>query len=202
MEESLIYISGIEFDKQNYDGAYAYYKQLQNSTSNPKNKSVANLGMIRSAYLMNRDKEVVEVSTVMLADKQLSTDVRNEANFYRGKSLYNLKDLDGAFKAFEAVSQNTRTEQGAESKYQLANILYQQKKYDQSIKQINDFISTGTPFKDWMAKSVILLSDNYKAKGDANQALQYLESLQSNYKEDNQEILNTISVKIKELQAQ
>lgn len=202
MEESLIYVSGIEFDNKNYDGAYAYYKQLQNSTSNPKNKNVANLGMIRSAYLMNRDKEVVEVSNVMLADKQLSTDVYNETNFYRGKSLNNLKDMDGAYKAFEVVAKNIRTEQGSESKYELANILYQQKKYDQSIKQINDFISTGTPYKDWMAKSVILLSDNYKAKGDANQALQYLESLQSNYKENNPEIQNTIATKIKELQPQ
>lgn len=202
IEESLIYTSGIEFDKKNYDNAYAYYKQLENSTSNPKNKNVANLGMLRSAFLMGRDKEVVEVSNVVLADKQISNDVYNEAMFYKGKSLLNMNELDKAFKAFEPISGNTRTEQGAESKYELANILYQQKKYDESIKQINDFIAIGTPFKDWMAKAVILLSDSYKAKGNSNQALQYLESLKSNYKEDNKEIQDIISIKIKELQAQ
>lgn len=193
MDESLIYVSGIEYDNKNYDEAYAYYKQLEQVTSNTKNKSVANLGMLRSAYLLSRNPEVIEVATSMLKDKGISEDVAMETYFYRGKAYGQQAKLEQAYKDLEKVAANTRTQQGAESKYLMAEILYKQNQYDKTISFINDFMTVGTPHKDWMAKSVILLSDAYNAKGDKDQALQLLESLKANYnggREDIQQILN------------
>lgn len=188
MDEALIYASGIAYDNENYPSAFDYYKKLEQVTANAKNRSVANLGMLRSAYLMKRDPEVIAAATNMLKDKNISEDVALETYFYRGKSLLQQGKLAAAYKDLEKTAANTRTLQGAEAKYLMAEILYKQNEFNKAIALINDFMAAGTPHKDWMAKSVILLSDTYNAQGDTDQALQFLESLKANYNGGNKEI--------------
>lgn len=55
----------------------------------------------------------------------------------------------------------------------------------------------GTPHQYWMARSMILLSDTYMAKGDEFQAKQYLESLKNNYKGDETDIQQMINERLR-----
>lgn len=199
IDDALIYASGIEYDKEDYSSAYNLYKQLSLRTSNSKNKNIANLGMLRSSYLMHNNSNVISVANEMLKEKNLSSDVETEARYYRAKSLMQENKLDLAFNDFKFVSKNMRSIEGAESKYMMAKILFMKHDYKTSIREINDFMASGTPQKDWIAKSIILLSDDYVAIGEKDQALQYLESLRANYNGDNAEILSDISSRIDSL---
>lgn len=182
MADALIFASGIEFDNQNYSTAYDMYAQLNDVATTTAHRNTAQLGMLRTSYLMNEDARVISSADKLLAGSNLSADVELEARFYRGKSLKDTNKLDAAFKDLTIVGKNTRTAFGAEAQYMMADILYQQKNYDKAESQVLAFMKEGTPYEYWMARTVIVLTDVYRAKGDTFQARQYLESLKANYR--------------------
>jgi TolA-binding protein len=195
IDDALIYASGIEFDRKNYEAAYGAYEHLNMVASKSENKDVAQLGMLRCAYLMKKDKDVVAAADKLLQNKA-SGNVANEARFYRGQSLKNLGQSEKAIADLQEVAKDTRSAFGAESQYLLADIYYQAKSYDKAEKQIESFMKEGTPHEYWMARAIVVLSDVYAAKGDKFQARQYLESLQANYKGQETDLTEMISSRL------
>ncbi|WP_108823124.1 tetratricopeptide repeat protein [Dysgonomonas sp. Marseille-P4361] len=199
IDDALIFASGIEFDRKNYQAAYAAYDHLSMVAANADNRNVGRLGMLRCAYLMKKDNEVVEAANKLLEDKKLSSDVSKEAHFYRGQSLKNLNQTDKAIADLQIVAKDTRSAFGAESQYLLADMYFQAKSYDKAESQVLSFMKEGTPHQYWMARAVIVLADVYAAKGDNFQARQYLESLQANYKGSETDIKDMISTRLSTL---
>ncbi|EGK03051.1 tetratricopeptide repeat protein [Dysgonomonas gadei] len=195
IDDALIYASGIEFDRKNYEAAYGAYEHLNMVASKSENKDVAQLGMLRCAYLMKKDQDVVAAADKLLQNKA-SGSVANEARFYRGQSLKNLGQSEKAIADLQEVAKDTRSAFGAESQYLLADIYYQAKSYDKAEKQIQSFMKEGTPHEYWMARAIVVLSDVYAAKGDKFQARQYLESLQANYKGTETDLKEMISSRL------
>ena len=180
--DALIFASGIEFDNKNYETAYEMYSHLNEVASTTGNRNTAQLGMLRTSYLMDEDARVIASADKLLAGGNLSADVELEARFYRGKSLKKTNKPDAAYQDLAIVGKNTRTAFGAEAQCLMAEISFAQKDYDKAEQQVLAFMKEGTPYEYWMARTVIVLTDVYKAKGDLFQAGQYLESLQANYK--------------------
>jgi len=196
IDNALIYASGIEFDRKNYESAYTAYEHLNQVASNSENKNIAQLGMLRCAYLMKQDDKVVTAAGLLLEDTKLTSTVANEARFYRGQSLKNLGQNDKAIADLKEVAKDTRTVFGAESQYLLADIYLQAKNYDMAEKQIQAFMKEGTSHEYWMARAIVVLSDVYVARGDKFQARQYLESLQANYKGSEADLAEMISTRL------
>lgn len=196
LDDALIYASGIEFDKKNYEDAYKLYEHLNEASKNIENKGIAQLGMMRCAYLTHKDNEVVEAANNVIANTKNSVNVRNEARFYRGQSLNNIGKTDDAIKDLKEVAKDTRNVFGAESQYLLAQIYFDRKYYDNAEKQVNEFMKKGTPHEYWMAKSLIVLADVYAAKGDYFTARQYVQSLDTNYKGGEADIAEAVSRRI------
>lgn len=196
IDDALIIVSGIEFDNKNYESAYEAYEHLNQVASSTDNRDIAQLGMLRSAYLMKKDNDVIAAANKLLETKKMTAEVESEARFYRGQSLRNVKRDDEAIKDLTLVAKNTRSVLGAESQYLLADIYYNKKSYDKAESQVLSFMKEGTSHEYWMAKAVIVLADVYKAKGDKFQARQYLESLQANYKGSEQDIADGIAQRL------
>ena len=199
IDNALILASGIEFDKKNYDAAYAAYEHLGLVASNTENKNIAELGMLRCAYLLKKDNEVVAAANKILKGSKVSATVSNEAKFYRGQSLKNLGKTDEAIVDLLAVAKDTRTATGAEAQFLIAEAYYKAKSYDKAEKQVQAFMKEGTPHEYWMARAVVVLADVYTAKGDKFSARQYLESLQANYKGSEADIATMISERLSAL---
>lgn len=199
LDNALIYASGIEYDNANYDAAYGAYEHLNIVASTSENKNIAQLGMLRSAYLMNKDTEVVSAAKSILDNAKTSPDVANEARFYRAKALLKLNRTNEAVQDLQVVAKDARNVFGAESQFLLVETYYKQKAYDKAEKQVIDFMKQGTPHEYWMARSVIALSDVYIAKGDKFQARQYLESLKANYKGSESDIATMINERLSAL---
>ncbi|MDU1889948.1 MAG: tetratricopeptide repeat protein [Dysgonomonas sp.] len=196
LDNALILASGIEFDKKNYEGAYAAYEHLNIVAQTSENRDVAQLGMLRCAYLMKRDNDVVSAANKILQGSKVSPNVASEARFYRGQSLKNLGKSTEAIKDLQEVAKDTRTVFGAESQYLLAEIYLNAKEYEKAEKQVQAFMKEGTSHEYWMARAVVVLSDVYAAKGDKFQARQYLESLQANYKGGETDLKDMIATRL------
>lgn len=199
ISDALVLASGIEFDRKNYDGAYAAYEHLGLIASNTENKNIAELGMLRCAYLLKKDNDVIAAANKILKSSKVSTAVANEARFYRGQSLKNTGKTDEAIADLQVVGKDTRTATGAEAQFLMAEAYYKAKSYDKAEKQVQAFMKEGTPHEYWMARAVIVLADVYAAKGDKFSARQYLESLQANYKGSETDIATMISERLSAL---
>jgi TolA-binding protein len=200
MDDALLRASEIEYDNKDYESAYNTYQKLSQAASSSDNKNVGQLGMLRSAYLMQKDNEVVAAASKLLENTKTSPDIANEARFYRGKSLMNLSQTDNAMKDFAEVAKDSRTSFGAESQFILAETYYKWKSYDKAEKQVLAFMKQGTPHQYWLARAIIILSDVYNAKGDYFQSRQYLESLKANYGGGEADINQMISERLTALE--
>jgi TolA-binding protein len=143
---------------------------------------VAQLGMLRTASLMGKDKETAAAASALLKNGKTSPEVAEEATYFRAKSLLNMGQTGEAAKDLQTLSTDTRSIFGAEAQYMLAAMLFNGGEYEKARKQVQDFMKRGTPHQYWLAKALIVLSDCYAAEGDAFQAKQYIESLKANYK--------------------
>ena len=107
-------------------------------------------------------------------------------------------DTASAVKEFEYTVANTKTIDAAEAKYNIANIEYRKHNYKASQKTCFDLVKELPNYDYWVAKTFILLSDDYVAMKDDFQAKATLQSVMDNYK-GNDDILPTAKQKLDQL---
>ena len=107
--------------------------------------------------------------------------MKREAIFCRAKAYLALGDNDHAIDDLDLLAEDTRTKEGAEAKYLVAQLLFDEQNYNFCEDEINEFIEMSTPHTYWMARSFVLLADLYAVQGKTMEAKQYLLSLQNNY---------------------
>lgn len=184
MEESVARKAEIEYLEKDFPEALKSFKRLQLIAENPSNKEAAKLGIMRCAQLTNQPQEAILSANELLKDAKLSPEVMTEARYARAKAYISLKQESAAMNDLKELSKDTRTVHGAEAKYLLAQIYYNNNDDANATKLLEDFAKNGTPHQYWLARGFILWADIYIRQGDDVQARVYLNSLQNNYKGD------------------
>lgn len=113
--------------------------------------------------------------------EKASQEEKISADLYAGKAYLSKQDTTSATKALNNVASNTKTVAAAEAKYTLAVIQFNKKDYKTSQKTCFDVINNFASYDYWVAKSFLLLADNYLALNDKLQAKSTLLSLIDNY---------------------
>ena len=182
LEESVARAAEILYLQKEYEAALKRFDQLLQVAETPENKEAAKLGAMRCAEQTGQLAETVEAATALLKEAKLSPEVMSEARYVRAKAYVGLNQEAKALADWKELSKDTRTAQGAEAKYRLAQLYYDQQKDSEAIKVLEDFAKNGTPHQYWLARGFILWADIYIRQGDEVQARVYLNSLQNNYK--------------------
>lgn len=182
-EEALLMRGEIRFNRQQYDEARADYRQLQTKATTPERRQLGIVGVLRCSYLLADDASTVDAATALLAESNLTPELQNEARYDRAKALLRQGDTARATDDLRALAADTRTLQGAEAKYLLAQSLYDAGDYAAAEKEALDYIELSTPHAYWLARTFVLLADTYVAMDKKLEARQYLLSLQQNYQE-------------------
>ena len=182
-EEALLMRGEVLFNRKQYEEACTDYRQLQTKATTPERRQLGMVGVLRCSYLLADDAATVEAATALLAESNLTAELQNEARYDRAKALLNQNDTARATDDLRALAADTRTLQGAEAKYRLAQLLYDAGNYADAEKEALDFIDQSTPHAYWLARTFVLLSDAYVAMDKKLEARQYLLSLQQNYQE-------------------
>jgi len=197
-EEALARKSEIEYLEKDYVTAINTFRELQAVASSRENREAAKLGIMRCAQFTGNEAEALNAANELLKEVNLSPEIEVEARYLRAKSYLKLGETTKARDDFSALSKDTRTEYGAEAKYQLALIYYKSKDVARAEKELFDFMEKGTTHQYWLARGFILLADIYIDKGDDIQARQYLNSLKLNY-QGNEEINRMIENRMEKL---
>jgi len=197
-EEAMVVVAGICYDNRELERASTLYKEIAVESSNAERRKTALTRVLHIAIEQENNSDIIEYATRIEALQDMSPDMVREAVFSRAKANLALGERDKAFEDLEQLAQDTRTKEGAESKFLVAQILFEDGSYDFCEDEINEFIEMSTPHTYWMARSFILLADLYTEQGKTLEARQYLLSLQNNYDGDDN-IAEMIEVRLKEL---
>ena len=183
-EEALLMRGEVLFNRKQYDEARADYLQLQAKATTSERRRLGQTGALRCSWLLQDHAATVSAATALLAESNLTPELRTEALYDRAKAAIAQDDWTAATSDLRALAADTRTLQGAEAKYLLAQHLYDTADYAAAEQEALDYIDQSTPHAYWLARTFILLSDVYAAQDKKLDARQYLLSLQQNYQED------------------
>ncbi len=200
-EEALARTADIYYTEKDYKTAFDRFKKLEQVAEFKENMKAAKVGMMRSAVGLGDDKEIILASTGVLSTSPLSPDLQNEATYNRAKALVKIGKAKDARKDLEYLAKDTRIPQGAEAAYILAQHEFDAGNDKAAEERVFALIDSATPHQYWLARGFVLLSDIYIGRGDTFQAEQYLESLQNNYKGDD-DIKEMISKRVKLIESQ
>lgn len=196
LSKALMHIGDIQLDSNNQQAAYNAFKQMEKVASNSDERSSAQLGIIKTAGVSGNNAEIIRIATALLSSDKTSPEVAREAQVARAKAYLQNSETSKAIEDLNNAATDTRSAFGAEAQYLLAETYYKSKSYEKAEKQVQNLIKQGSPHSYWIAKSIIVLSDTYQAKGDKFQAKQYLESLDENYTGNEPEIKSAIKERL------
>lgn len=183
-DEALIKAGRIEYDKKNYFDAFSDYSKLARITENQGMRVEGNDGAMRSAYMMGKFKEASDYAHALLKTEKVSEEQVVFAHYIIAKSALEMHDIATAEQEFGITDQLTSGELGAESKYQLAEIMFQRHDLDKAEDLIYQIPEQYADFDYWIAKGFVLLADIYMERDNAFQAEQTLQSIIDNYPRD------------------
>jgi len=194
-EEVYTRIAEIAYDSADYALARTYFSRLTTIGLSGSQLMNAKLGVLRASYLLKDYAAVITIASDILAETDVTSEVRQEALYDRAQSYLKQEQYGLATTDLIILAKDVRLETGAECKYLLANTYFQQGKIDDAEKEIMSFASMKTQHQYWLAKSLILLSDINMQRGEVFQAKQYLLTLQKNYKQQD-DILSEVEQKL------
>ncbi|MHC1704092.1 MAG: tetratricopeptide repeat protein [Tenuifilaceae bacterium] len=198
-EQALLSIAQINYEKGDFANAYESYDKLENIAEVKNNLLIARVGKLRSASNQNLNEDVITAANIVLQTEKLPLEIERETRFKLAQSYMQSNKLDEAFDEYAKVASDLKTIEGAESKFHLAEILYQKNDLDKAEAEIFNFSEKNTPHNYWLAKSFILLSDVYSKKNDFFQAKATLQSVIDGYSVIDDGILDEATTKLNTL---
>jgi len=199
-EQALARASELLYNARRYQEALEMYDRLETVSNNKWNTVRAIAGKMRSNFFLERYRNAIDDANRLREAEKSNEVLLREANFIGAKSNYMLSNFDQALPGFRTVAVETSSQQGAESKYRVAEILFRRNSFEAAEKEIMDFISKGTQHQFWLAKSFLLLADIYVARKDDFQAKHTLRSLLENYPVNDDGIKAEASSKLSQIE--
>ena len=191
-EQLLSASAEICYSNEDYSSSLKYYEMLEKAAVNPQNRITSLRGELRSSYQLGDAQKTIESANKINNTVNIPEELLREAIFMRAKANYSLNNFSEALNDFRKTSTEVASEEGAESKYRVADLLYRQDKLTEAEQVTAEFIDQNTPHQYWMARVFLLLSDISVKKGDILQARGTLLGLKDYYTIDNDGILDEV----------
>ncbi|TKC04588.1 tetratricopeptide repeat protein [Pedobacter polaris] len=194
-ERSLISVSKVLMDEKKYNEAIVYLKRLETTADYKVHYTYAINNLLKAYNALGMADDMMKYAEIIKTSDKASEEEKNSSDLYIGKAYLLKADTTQAVKSFNNVVAKTKTLAAAEAKYNLAAVQYAKGDYKTSQKTCFDLMNNMPSYDYWVAKSVILLSDNYLALKDKLNAKSTLLSIIDNY-EGKDEIVATAKEKL------
>ncbi|MCK7556667.1 tetratricopeptide repeat protein [Chitinophaga sedimenti] len=185
---------------KNYAKAREHYQRLQALSTNKDNTLAAARGLLRSNYQLKNWNEVTTFAEALLSGTNISTDDQILGHFYLGKAQQENGKFDEAISEYKTVSGLTKSEIGAEARYNIAASYLQKNDLTAAEKAGFDLIKNAPGYEYWTAKTYILLGDVYWKQKDYFNAKATFQSIAENCPID--ELKNEAKDKLAKVEAE
>ncbi len=180
-ERALISVSKVLMDEKKYNEAIVYLKRLETTADYKVHHTYAINNLLKAYNALGLPDDMMRYADLIKNSDKASEEEKNSSDLYIGKAYLIKADTVQAIKAFSSVVAKTKTLAAAEAKYNLAALQFAKGDYKTSQKTCFDLINNMPSYDYWVAKSFILLADNYLALKDKLQAKSTLLSIIDNY---------------------
>jgi len=170
-------VAEIEFKQGKYENAVVSFHTVERLATNKKDQYNAWSGLMESFYLLARYDSADAYARIILERGNVNAGAQNKASLYLGKTAMARGDFETAKDEFLNTLNAARDEYGAEAKYLLGLIFYQQKEHKQCYETLVSLNNDFAAYQDWVGKSYLLLADHFVAIDDVFQAKGTLQSL-------------------------
>lgn len=199
-EPAVLGAATIRFDRKEYDKALNLYKQLGNIATFAVNILEAKTGEMRSLYQLGNYPAAIEAANKVVKDPNTSEELLTEARLLKGRIFFTQGDYADAKTEFNQLVKKANSKEGAEAKFRLAQITFNEGKLDESESHIFDLAQGFGEFDFWKIKGFILLADVYIQREDYFQARATLQSVIDNVQDQN--FVNEAKAKLAVVEAQ
>ncbi len=200
-ERALISISKIYLRQNKYNEAIVHLKKLELTSEYKANYGFALNNLMEAYANMQLPDETLKYVKLIRESEKASEEEKLRAGLYASRAQLQLGDTATAMKGFVSVSEQTKTVAGAEAKYNVANLQYVKGDHKTSLQTAFDLTNKMPSHDYWVAKTFILIADNYIAMKDAFQAKSTLQSIIENYEGKEEDILPVAREKLRQLNA-
>lgn len=170
-------VGEINYIQGRFDQAVTAYRKFARQATNKKDQYLGWSGMMEAFYQLQQYDSTDTYARLILERGNVNAGAQNKASLFLGKTAFARGDLDAAKDEFLNTLNAARDEYGAEAKYMLAQVFYQQKQYKQSYETLVGLNKDFEAYEDWIGKSYLLIADNCVAMDNIYQAKETLKSL-------------------------
>lgn len=179
--DALSNAAALAYSVGDWETSMDLYIRLYRKISDPGLRETCAERTVLSAGRIGEHEAVLEFYDAAVSGRKDSQQL-SDIKYFKAKALLAKSDNGRELQSLlEDLSQNTRTQNGAECDYLLSQLLYDRGSADKAQDNIMELMAQGTPHLYWLSRSLILLSDILKEQGKDTEARQYLLSLQANY---------------------
>ncbi len=197
-EKALISMAKWQISQKKYNEAIVFLKKLETNSEYKADYSFAINNLLLCYAQMKAPDDALKYAKLVRDYEKSSQEDKFRTGLYSGLAYLQKGDTTSAVKEFDYTVANTKTIAAAEAKYNIANIEYQKGRYKASQKTCFDLVKELPNYDYWVAKTYLLLADDYVGMKDNFQAKATLQSIIDNYK-GNDDILPTANQKLDKL---
>lgn len=180
-ENTLLTAAALYMDLEEYNEAIVHLKKLEITSELDENYGYAVTNLMK-CYLMIGDLDQAEKYAHLIKNSdRLSEEDIARTHLYSAQAMLLEGDKAAAIKELKLAALKSQTAVGAEARYRIGQLQYEDKQYDKARETAFDLVNNMEEQDYWVAKSFILIADTYAAKGNKLQARSTLESIIENY---------------------
>ncbi|TSJ38730.1 tetratricopeptide repeat protein [Mucilaginibacter corticis] len=181
-EQSLIAMAKLYMNQKKYNDAVVFLKKLEINAEYKADYTFAVNNLLLCYSQMKASDDVLNYVKLVRQNEKSSQEDKFKTGLYAGIAHLQKGDTTAAINEFDYTISNTKTIAAAEAKYNIANIQYLKHQYKASQKTCFEIAKEMPNYDYWIAKTFILLADDYIALKDKFQAKATLQSVLDNYK--------------------
>ncbi|NAY93073.1 tetratricopeptide repeat protein [Muricauda sp. JGD-17] len=183
VEQALTRVCEIYVEKQDYQNAISYLKQLENIAEISQNRTFAQSNLMKGYYNKKNYDKTIEYAEKVLGAEQVDDRIKSDAQIMIARSAMATENESLAQIAYQKVKEIATGELAAEAWYYDAFFKNKDQDFEASNISVQKLAKDYSAYKKWGGKGLIIMAKNFYNMGDAFQATYILESVISSFSE-------------------
>ncbi|MDR2963568.1 MAG: tetratricopeptide repeat protein [Bacteroidales bacterium] len=190
-ETALLNASYILFTQDRFDEALPLLVRLEKEAEVKQNLEFARKSLISIYAQQQNYTALIPVAEKYLLNEKIYPEEKRWAQMLTAQALQATGDTTRALQLFKKIALAPETREGAESRFAIIDYYFTRGNYDQSEKEILDFLEIGSPYAYWLGRAYLTWAQIFMNRDEIFQARYTLQSILQYYAITTDGIINS-----------